>query len=1166
MTGTAGGSESGSELKSLEETNDLAKPRPRRRRKWKRWTALAILSAALVWLNGPGIRWLAPKVADHLLPKAGLRGSFALDGSLTGGLTVRDLRLEGDKALALLTVDRLTLDYRLSKLAKGQIDGVEIDGLHADLRLGLDADGPEEEKTPLDLEKLVETLRSVRTKVIPLEVDLKGISLNASRDGKPVIALANTRIRHKAGEPRVDLDIGTITDAAGREWPARESAIVWNEDDLKIDRIDPLPGIGLRNLVVKLPASGGPSADMELHVDDAVLVLNAAPGFSSVLLSLREGRLASETLAGHFGMKLPASAELSSLSMNVENLLPDPKAATGAVQILLEKVAYEEWSVPELSMDAGLEDARATVAVRGLSLDTEFSLKAEAALGREAGGFRIGDACGHVNVAAVSNLIAALAQRFDAINPEARAPVSMLDGDFTVSFSDNKPASADVDLRLKPAEPETASSLAVKGQWTPGQPFKVRVGGDGLMLDAGYDVGNTTYQGKLELTEFKSARIDPWLEIVKAGTMGVVTANGNWNGGGSVKDKTHHGTLVLGGVDVTRKDAAPIHSQGEIQYDWPKGFSTKDLEVKADGQTVTVDLMLADNFLRMSDLLWRDGEREMAAGSANLPVPEDFSKWREMLAEDSRPVTVSVKSKVLPLESLKNWFPVAAKIDPRSTGRVELKVSGTYAEPDIDVLLEAKELRSPEQADLPPADLKVTLAGRDGHLAVNGKVTAKDFPPAVMTASMPFRPGEWAKNPGMVMEENISARVDLPRIDLSRFTALVPGAGKLAGFVTGNIEVAGQANKPAVKGKVDLTGCAVEMKRVDVPPVSGLGLSVDLALDRITVTGLKANVASGTVTGGGSLELQDGKPGALDFRIQGRHLPLKRDKSLIVRANADLRLAGPWEQAALTGSIGVVNSLFFQDIELLPIGSPFTGPSAAALPKIDAVAKPGGSLPAPFGNWKLDVRVLTENPFLIRGNIATGEVGVNLRVGGTLANPAPDGVVSLKDIRAELPFSTLKIPSGTVRFTPASGLDPILEIRGNAEPRPYRVNVFVYGRASDPQMVLTSNPPLPENEIMTLLATGTTTSGLEDPQAASSRALQLVAEELRRGRFVIGKQLRPVLGLLDRVDFTVGEADPYSSTSYSTATIEITDRWLLSAGIGAEGNSRVLAIWRLRFY
>jgi hypothetical protein len=65
---------------------------------------------------------------------------------------------------------------------------------------------------------------------------------------------------------------------------------------------------------------------------------------------------------------------------------------------------------------------------------------------------------------------------------------------------------------------------------------------------------------------------------------------------------------------------------------------------------------------------------------------------------------------------------------------------------------------------------------------------------------------------------------------------------------------------------------------------------------------------------------------------------------------------------------------------------------------------------------------------------------------------------------------------------------------------------------------------------------------------------------------VVGKQLRPLLGLLDRVDFSVAEADPYSSESYSTATLRLTDLWYLSAGMGGEGDSRLLGIWRLRFY
>ena len=127
------------------------------------------------------------------------------------------------------------------------------------------------------------------------------------------------------------------------------------------------------------------------------------------------------------------------------------------------------------------------------------------------------------------------------------------------------------------------------------------------------------------------------------------------------------------------------------------------------------------------------------------------------------------------------------------------------------------------------------------------------------------------------------------------------------------------------------------------------------------------------------------------------------------------------------------------------------------------------------------------------------------------------------------------------------------------------MQVYAYGRMSDPELVLTSEPPLPENEIMTLLATGTTSAGLEDSQAASSRAMQLLIEEMRRGRFLFGKQLRPVLSLLDNVDFSLAETDPYDSDSYSSATLKLSDKWFITAGLGSEGDQRIMAIWRLRF-
>ena len=355
------------------------------------------------------------------------------------------------------------------------------------------------------------------------------------------------------------------------------------------------------------------------------------------------------------------------------------------------------------------------------------------------------------------------------------------------------------------------------------------------------------------------------------------------------------------------------------------------------------------------------------------------------------------------------------------------------------------------------------------------------------------------------------------------------------------------------------------MPATDLPPVTRVNASLSLGSGRIILDRLAATIAGGQLSADGSLALQDGAPGQLELRLRGDHLPVKRNDSLILRANADLRVAGPWQRASVTGTLGVVDSLFHRDIELLPMRTPFVTRQAASLPKLDRARVAMPALPTPFRDWTVDVRARTEKAFLIRGNVATGSIAADLRVRGPLGSPKPDGTIRLTGFEASLPFTTLKVPTAILRFDAAHGWDPGVEVRGTAEPRPYRVSLYAYGRASDPQLVLTSSPPLPESEILTLLATGTTTAGLENPQAASSRAMQLFAEEIRRGRFVAGKHLRPLLGLADRLDFAIAEEDPYSSESFSTATLAVTDRWFLSAGMGEEGDSRVFAIWRISF-
>ncbi len=1148
--------------------NDEPVKLPKRRR-WPRILLglVVFLVALLFWLNGPGIRWLGPKVARHFMEKAGMRGDFRLEGSITGGISIADLRIESaETSVKKVTLGRATPEYEFMRLIKGEVRGLTVRDLHAELRMGIEKEKKEE--PPLDLPKLVQTIREARGKVIPLNIDLQRISLRTERDGKPEFILEPSDIIHPPGSDTITLKVGKMAAPNDLTLPAQESAIVWTPEQILLEKLDPYPGIGIRELAVDLPQAGDPAARAKLLVEDAVFDLETGPGFSAATLALTAGSLQVEKTAASFGVKIPATARLTSFSLNIEGILPDPLAATGHTQIGFESVAYEDWTASEVAIGATLEPEKAGLALTVQALGTPLELKADAPLSRMDGKFLLGETTGTLDVADVPALLGELSKRYPAIKVDEPVPASSLAGHFKVAFDAlNKPMAAEAGLLLKPVDDTVVSPVAITANWAPDAPVSGTAELDGLKVAGRYEIAAKKYNATLALENFTNTRIDRWLAVggIKVGGQAGVSAN--WSGSGDLVAAMHRGEMVIGGAEWLQPEKPPVNAKGSIRYEWPGKVDVSALEVKTQEQTVVADVALADGLLELKRFAWTDGATEMAEGTASLPVPEDFSKWRETLANDKRAVNISIDSKVLSLAKLQPFLPAAAKLDPKSTGQVKIKVAGSYGSPEVDLALEFLNLRTPENPKVPPADLKIAIKGNEGRMVLDGTVTTPDYAPAVIKAAMPFKPAEWAEKPEQIKDEPIEARVDLPRLDLSRFASLVPALKQLTGIATGNVVVAGQVGKPEMKGSLNLSNGSMVLKEGDFPPITGVAADIDLTLEQVSVKTLKATIAGGSVQAGGTLAMQDGKPGNINFRLQAGHLPLVRNDMMIVRASANLNLQGPFEKAALTGTVGIVDSLFYRDIELLPIGTTSRGGLAAAeLPKIDAAKKaPAAGIPAPFGGWTLNVTVRTEDPFLIRGNLGTGEATADIKVGGTVATPAPNGYVRIKDGVAVLPFSTLKVPNGYVRFTPETGFDPILEIRGQAEPRPYRVDVYVHGRASDPQLVLTSNPPLPENEIMTLLATGTTTAGLENTQAASSRALQLLFEEMRRGRLPFARQLRPVMKILDRVDFNLAEADPYDGDSFTTATIALTDRWFISAGMGAEGDTRVLGIWRLSF-
>jgi len=255
----------------------------------------------------------------------------------------------------------------------------------------------------------------------------------------------------------------------------------------------------------------------------------------------------------------------------------------------------------------------------------------------------------------------------------------------------------------------------------------------------------------------------------------------------------------------------------------------------------------------------------------------------------------------------------------------------------------------------------------------------------------------------------------------------------------------------------------------------------------------------GRFSGMGSIDLKDGTNPKFDLGLKGNQVLLTRSDGIIVRANFDLSVRGPLSGGEVSGSIGITDSRFFKDVDILPLnlpGRPPPQPPAAAPPPISVTTPP-------FNAWRFNIAVRTDDPFLIQSNLARGRATVRLQAGGTGAAPSVTGDVVINRLVASLPFSKMEIENGRIDFVQGGNiLDPTLNIIGRSTVRDYEVTLRIFGNASKPTVLLDSSPPLAQGDILVLLATGSTTSEFaQNPSLIAGRASFIVLEQIFRKFF-----------------------------------------------------------------
>jgi autotransporter translocation and assembly factor TamB len=170
----------------------------------------------------------------------------------------------------------------------------------------------------------------------------------------------------------------------------------------------------------------------------------------------------------------------------------------------------------------------------------------------------------------------------------------------------------------------------------------------------------------------------------------------------------------------------------------------------------------------------------------------------------------------------------------------------------------------------------------------------------------------------------------------------------------------------------------------------------------------------------------------------------------------------------------------------------------------------------------------------------------------------------MQNVEATLPFSRLDVTQGSLTFQPNDPMNPKISLQGTSVIRDYTVRVYVYGTILSPQAIFTSEPPLAQEEIISLIATGATRQELSSGNVLAGRAAMLLVQQLYRKVFKKGEPTQSNTAF-NRLDLQLGTVDPRTGQQQATVSFKINDQLVLTGDVGVRGDFRGRLKYLIRF-
>src|SRR5438552_13932655 len=197
----------------------------------------------------------------------------------------------------------------------------------------------------------------------------------------------------------------------------------------------------------------------------------------------------------------------------------------------------------------------------------------------------------------------------------------------------------------------------------------------------------------------------------------------------------------------------------------------------------------------------------------------------------------------------------------------------------------------------------------------------------------------------------------------------------------------------------------------------------------------------------------------MNIRIESKNVRFRYPEGLRTVINAELVLRGNLTSPLLEGNVRIQNLAYRSDFEEF----------LALLTEHNLNATP-----SPVGRMRLAVHIEGSRNITIQNQLAEVEARVDVDLKGTVDDPSLTGHVEASGGTLVFQGNRYTVTRGNIDFVDPLRIVPVVDIEAESQVRDYRVILTVAGRGDQLRLNMRSDPPLPELEIVSLIAGGRT--------------------------------------------------------------------------------------------